>query len=83
MTLLKDIIHIYLLQQSEYLRRVTLGICTIQVKHIDIMADYVGTAVQKLGDILDYQEALKATTEIPNTKVSIAQVLNNIVACTM
>jgi len=68
-TLLKDIIHLYLLQQSEYLRRVTLGIFTIQVKHIEIMADYVGTAVQRLGDILDYQEALKVTTEIPNTKL--------------
>ena len=70
-TLLKDIIHLYLLQQSEYLRRVTLGISLIQSKHIESMADSVGTAVVKLADILEYQEALRVTTDISDKKVII------------
>ena len=70
-TLLKDIIHLYLLHQSEYLRRVTLGISLIQSKHIESMADCVGTAVDKLADILEYQEALRVTTDVSDKKVII------------
>ena len=67
----KDIIHLYLLQQSEYLRRVVLGISSIQGRHIESMADSVGTSVDKLGDILEYQEATRETTEISDKKVFI------------
>ena len=71
MTQLKDIIHLYLLHQSEYLRRVTLGISTLRAKHLEVITEKISSVADSLGNILRYEEAMEVTTEKPDTKVSI------------
>ena len=70
MTQLKDIIHLYLLHQSEYLRRVTLGISTLQAKHLEDITEKISLLADSLGNILRYEEAMEVTTDKPDTKVS-------------
>ena len=71
MTQLKDIIHLYLLHQSEYLRRVTLGISTLQAKHLEDITEKISLVADSLGNILRYEEAMEVTTEKSDTKVSL------------
>merc|ERR1719158_2389419 len=68
-TQLKDIIHLYLLHQSEYLRRVTLGISTLQPKHLEDITEKISLLADSLGNILRYEEAMEVTTDKPDTKL--------------
>ena len=72
MTLLKDTIHLYLLQQSEYLRRLGLGLALSSQPSITEergIEKSIDTALSKLGHVLEYQEAMGVTTEIADSKV--------------
>eukprot|EP00090_Calanus_glacialis_P007205 TRINITY_DN15665_c0_g1_i5.p1 TRINITY_DN15665_c0_g1~~TRINITY_DN15665_c0_g1_i5.p1 ORF type:complete len:614 (+),score=153.85 TRINITY_DN15665_c0_g1_i5:23-1843(+) len=73
---LRDTIQLYLLQQSEYLRRLCLSACVkagghhsldsyaVQ-KHIEDITESMEAARNRLSQVVEYQQAMGVVTEVP------------------